>query len=122
MRSAHWATALLALCLVLATKTVFAGDLTPPSGPVQSTMKTLDQVEPRRPIGQSDVPVMITEPGSYVLTESLSPTASGQTAITIVASDVTIDLRGFAITIGGIQPASFSGAQMTDEPWANIEG
>lgn len=102
MRSANWATALLVLGLVLATKTVFAGDLTPPSGPVQPTMKTLDQVEPRRPLGQADVPITITEPGSYVLTETLVPLVNGQTAINIAASDVTLDFRGYGMTTGNL--------------------
>ena len=46
------------------------------------------------PITQADIPLTISTPGSYYLTEDV--TSSG-TAITIMADDVTIDLAGFAL-------------------------
>lgn len=74
-----------------------AGDLTPPGAPAP-TMKTLDQVEPRIPIGQADVPLTIVQPGSYYLTENLFPANLGDAfVIEIVTDDVTLDLRGFRI-------------------------
>ncbi|NNM28599.1 MAG: right-handed parallel beta-helix repeat-containing protein [Akkermansiaceae bacterium] len=57
-------------------------------------MKTLDQVEPRTPI--SSLPHSITAAGSYYLTANLTG-VSGSNGITIEASDVTLDLNGFAL-------------------------
>jgi hypothetical protein len=56
-------------------------------------MRTLDQLEPRTPIGS--VPFEITQPGSYVVVCNLSGAAGG---ITISASNVTLDLNGFTLT------------------------
>ncbi len=82
----------LAGLLVFSTFTM-AGDLEPPGAP-GSTMKTLDEVEPRIPISQSDIPLTINESGSYYLTEDIN---SADTAITVAADDVTIDLAGFTL-------------------------
>jgi hypothetical protein len=46
------------------------------------------------PITQANIPLIISTPGSYYLTEDV--TASG-TAITVDVNDVTIDLAGFAL-------------------------
>ena len=56
-------------------------------------MKTLDQTEPRIPIGAPGY--VITNAGSYYLTGNLtSPAGNG---ITVQADDVSIDLNGFAL-------------------------
>lgn len=57
-------------------------------------MKTLDQIEPRTPIGT--LPFTITTRGSYYLTKNLTGVA-GQDGIVIEADDVTLDLGGFAL-------------------------
>ncbi len=43
------------------------------------------------------LPVVITEPGSYRLTGSLSVASPDETAIQITANDVTLDLAGFRL-------------------------
>jgi len=91
------------------------GPLTP-SGAPAPTMKTLDQVEPRKPIdatntsGNAGNLYRITAPGSYYLTGPITGVAA-KNGISIEASDVTIDLRGFSVT--GV-PGSFDGVRFTD--------
>lgn len=95
-----------AFAAMLLSGVVIAGGLTPPSGPVAPTMKPLDAVEPRIAINQQNTPAdadsvfVITQPGSYYLTGDVTfspnPFAT-QTGIKIAASDVTIDMNGFAI-------------------------
>jgi len=70
------------------------GNLNPPLGPPQPTMRTLLQVEPRTPI--TNIPVTISQPGSYYLTTNFTITSSGN-GITISADNVTIDLMGFTL-------------------------
>jgi parallel beta-helix repeat protein len=66
-------------------------------------MKTLDQVEPRKPINAANTPgdatsvFRITTSGSYYLTAPLTG-VSGKNGITITASNVTVDLSGFPVT------------------------
>jgi hypothetical protein len=75
------------------------GALTPPPGAPAPTMKTLDQIEPRIPIGQvggSSELIVIAEPGSYVLQGNVSVT--GGDAIAITAGNVTLDLNGFMLS------------------------
>ncbi|MCA9292408.1 MAG: right-handed parallel beta-helix repeat-containing protein [Phycisphaerales bacterium] len=82
--------------------TAVAGPLNPPPGPVASTMKTLDQVEPRVPINQTNTPgtattvYRITQPGSYYLTGKVAG-ENARHGIEIAASGVTIDLNGFEV-------------------------
>lgn len=87
------------LCVI---SPVLGGDLTPPAGAPSPTMKTLTQVEPRIPIGQSTTPgngsnvFRITQPGSYYLVANVAG-ESGKNGISIEASNVTVDLSGFAV-------------------------
>lgn len=69
------------------------GNLTPPGAPAP-TMKSLDQIEPRKPI--SSLPFTITVPGAYYVTANLTG-VSGTNGITIAANDVSLDLKGFSL-------------------------
>jgi parallel beta-helix repeat protein len=74
----------------------FPGDLEPP-GPPEPTMKTLVDVEPRIPIYTEDLPLTITEPGSYYLAEDIYTSGEG---IKVNTESVAIDLMGHTLTGG----------------------
>ncbi|GAB4548137.1 MAG: hypothetical protein Tsb0013_08490 [Phycisphaerales bacterium] len=81
------------LCAIVVVSN--AGPLDPPSGPVDSTYKTLDEVEPRTVLTQAGGEVIvIDQPGSYTLGESFTPIFSG---VIIRSGRVTLDLNGFEI-------------------------
>ncbi len=89
----------------LACAAALAGPIDPPAGPVTSTMKPLDVVEPRIPIGPATTPgdndaspslYKITQPGSYYLLGNVQG-VSGKIGVEIAASNVTIDLAGFTL-------------------------
>lgn len=95
--------ATLLAILTIYTPTVFAqGSLTPPPGPPAPVMKTLQQIEPRIPIGPDTTPgdndslYKISQPGSYYLTGNVAG-VSNKIGIEIAASDVTLDLDGFSL-------------------------
>jgi parallel beta-helix repeat protein len=92
----------------------FAGDLVPPTGAPTSTMKPLDQVEPRTPI--STLPFSITQSGSYYLTGNLSLADPDTTGITIAATvaHVTIDLNGFELVGPGKEIGSSGSGILTE--------
>src|SRR3954470_1382728 len=96
----------LVLVLFLLLPSAFPqGSLTPPGAPAP-TMKKLDQVEPRMIVNAANTPgdasytFIITAPGSYYLTGNITG-AAGKHGIGIAASDVTLDLNGFALISGG---------------------
>jgi parallel beta-helix repeat protein len=87
----------------LLTSTGFAqGSLTPPPGAPAPTMKTLDQIEARTIVNATNTPgdatntFIIRTPGSYYLTGNITG-ASGKHGISVLASNVTLDLNGFAL-------------------------
>ena len=88
------AATVLALAGLLVFSLFAVGGSLEPSAPPGPTMKTLDEVEPRIPISQADIPLTISTPGSYYLTEDVN---SSGTAITVTINDVTIDLMGYTI-------------------------
>jgi hypothetical protein len=110
-------TALLALVGFIGL--AFAGALEPPASAVDgagnpvSTMRTLDEVEPRTPI--SSLPFIISASGSYYLSQDLIMGTVGG-GMLIAADNVTLDLNGFAL-IGA--PGSTNGIAVND-PQKNI--
>ncbi|HYG21361.1 MAG TPA: right-handed parallel beta-helix repeat-containing protein [Verrucomicrobiae bacterium] len=99
---------MLLLALEFQLATAFAqGSLTPPGAPAP-TMKSLDQIESRTPIGS--LPFVIAASGSYYLVTNLSGVA-GTNGITITADSVSLDLNGFSLV--GV-PGSLNGIFITD--------
>lgn len=84
--------AMAGLPFLVPSSTPAQGSLTPPGAPAP-VMKTLAQVEPRIPIS---APFNISQPGSYYLTTNVYGSAS-ISGIGIFASDVTLDLSGYAL-------------------------
>ncbi len=93
------------------------GSLTPPGAPAP-TMKTLDQIEPRIPIGTNTTPgdatavFIITNSGSYYLTGNVYG-QTNKSGIVIAADNVTIDLYGYTLigtttnSLDGIRPSGY---------------
>ncbi len=109
---------LITAAIGLAAATAFAGELDPPAGPVSPTMKDLDDVEPRTVLRNDFdtlTPIQITQPGSYKLGENILA-LPGQNAITISASNVTLDLNGFEVRgnneVGSINGVFINGDQV----------
>ena len=71
-------------------------------------MKSLDQLEPRTPIGavgESTATIAINQPGSYVLMGNLKVTDGD--GIMINADNVTLDLNGFTISSTEATPTGY---------------
>src|SRR5262245_45577694 len=115
-------TALAAFALFVFASSVSAGNLNPPPGPVASTMKPLNHVEPRTALTAGNTPgdstniFIISQAGSYYLTDNLY-VGPGMSGIKIAASPVTVDLNGF--TIYGSQ-SSFAGITTNNVIFTNI--
>jgi len=110
--------------LIASAGFLFAGPLNPPAGPVTSTNKTLQEVEPRIAInltntpGDADSLFKITQRGSYYLTGNITGVV-GKHGIEIVASGVTIDLTGFDLS-GIPAMGAFSGVLVSASSLTNI--
>lgn len=96
---------------------VCAGSLTPPPGVPGTTMKPLNEVEPRTAIRPTDIPLFINKSGSYYLAGDVKTTTTG-TGINISASNVTIDLNGY--TLEGPGTAGSTNAIRCHSPFDNI--
>jgi len=91
---------------VAAASSALGGQLAPPPGPVEPTMKSLDQIEPRRCVnelpGDASAVHVITEPGRYFMTGDITG-ETGKHGIEIRLTDngginrVSIDMRGFSL-------------------------
>jgi len=90
-----------ACCALVFGAIATAGPLTPPGAPAP-TMKTLDAVEPSIPVGPLTTPgdvdalFVIDTPGAYHLAADIDG-QNGRHGVQIMASDVTLDLRGFTL-------------------------
>lgn len=103
------------MCAVVAlpTTVIAAGPLTPPPGPIVSTMKTILEAEPRTAVNEVNTPgdadsiFRISQPGSYYLTGNITGVANKH-GIEIAASGVTLDLNGFEL-VGVPEMGAFDG-------------
>ncbi|HEY3246652.1 MAG TPA: right-handed parallel beta-helix repeat-containing protein [Phycisphaerae bacterium] len=95
-----------------------AGSLNPPPGPVTSTMKALDVVEPRTTVqslpGSAGALILISQPGSYYLTGDIQG-LPGKHGIQIAADNVTLDLNGFSVL--GTGSGDFDGITTDQVPF-----
>jgi parallel beta-helix repeat protein len=97
-----WYPVVGALASALAVPLALAGPLNPPAGPITSTAKPLAEVEPRTAINAANTPgdassvFRIIQPGSYYLTGNVTG-VTGKYGIVIAASNVSVDLNGFAV-------------------------
>lgn len=98
-----------------------AGGLEPPAAPAK-TMKTLDEVEARVILNETNTPgdttcvFKISQPGSYYLAGNTS-VDTWENGIEIAADNVTLDLNGYQLTSASI--LSYSGIVMIGR--SNIE-
>ena len=83
-----------------------AGEMDP-SGAPSPTVTAIDETDPRIPIRNGDLPLTISESGSYYLAEDVSTTGDG---IEILADAVTIDLMGLSLSGGTGNGIGYSGA------------
>ncbi|HEV7926815.1 MAG TPA: right-handed parallel beta-helix repeat-containing protein [Verrucomicrobiae bacterium] len=99
-RIMQMAAVLLLPSFVLQPSSLHAQGALTPAGAPASTMKSLDQIEPRTPVdavhtpGFLNIQYAITQPGSYYLTGNIT-SVSNQSGIFIQTNDVTLDLNGF---------------------------
>lgn len=95
------------LILLTMAASAYADKLLPPGAPAPS-MKTLSEIEPRTLIAQTDLPLTISQSGSYYLAADLSFPTTDANAINVTAANVTIDLNGYSLNGPG-QSAGTSG-------------
>lgn len=99
-------------------KSAAAGPLNPPSGPIASTAKPIGEIEPRIAINSTNTPgdagatFRITASGSYYLAGNVLG-QSGRAMIAVNATDVTVDLNGFALNGQNLATAGVSAGTNT---------
>ena len=95
----------LLLALAIPSLAFGQGTLTPTAAPA-TTMRSLDQIDARTPLGTpgqvTTTTVTIDQPGSYVLVGDI--TVSSGNGIAILSRNVTLDLNGFTITSTAATP------------------
>ena len=92
---------LLPTLLLALPALAFAQGALVPTGAPAPTMRTLDQLEPRIPLGQvgtNTTTLSITQPGSYVLMGNVTVAAYTGIFIQVGAGSVTLDLNGFTVS------------------------
>ena len=105
---------LLAAALALPALVFAQGALTPPGAPAP-TMKTLDQLEARTPlgvVGTNTSTLTISQPGSYVLMGNVTVASGNGIVITAAAQNVTLDLNGFTVS-STASPANGTGIYLS---------
>lgn len=110
MKTAPIILSTIAIIAALTATPAFSqgGPLTPPVGAPAPTMKSLDQIEPRRPLVSgspgvfvfSSGQITISQPGSYYLTGNMDISANSS-GIIVEANGVTVDLMGYSIRYTG---------------------
>ncbi|MBC8010581.1 MAG: right-handed parallel beta-helix repeat-containing protein [Burkholderiales bacterium] len=97
------AAPVLALITLVPALAFAQGALTPPGAPAP-TMKTLQQVEPRIDLatlpGTAAAVISITQSGSYYASGNIGG-STGKHTIVVAATNVTIDLNGFTLSVTG---------------------
>ncbi len=92
---------LASLCVALASATALAGPLNPPDGPIESTGRPLDRIEPRVCIndlpGSPIATHVITAPGQYFFSADVQGEPGKHGILIESPGDVSIDLNGFAL-------------------------
>lgn len=87
--------------IIFAAPPAPAGDLNPPPGPIEPTMRPLSQIEPRRCLNDlpqtPDAVHLVSEPGNYFLSKNVRGKFGAHGIVIACPGDVVIDLNGFSL-------------------------
>jgi hypothetical protein len=111
-----------ASCCLLVPAIRAQGSLTPPAGAPSPTMRTLaeldgklDTIKAKTDLAEARIPIsgggprVIVNSGSYYLTGNILVTTDNTIAISVFASNVTIDLNGFSLVANVANDTNTSG-------------